>query len=177
MGLPGRHQPHNAAAAVAAAVALGRPFVESAERLGGAVVSPWRMEIASMSLPGGSVTLVNDAYNANPDSVASALRTVEAMPGRHFAVLGRMHELGPEEAAAHREVGELAVALGFAVIAVGDDPGIASGAGTDAVSLATVAEAAEHVRLVAKVGDVVLIKASRAAGLEAVAHRLQEVKA
>ena len=54
--------------------------------------SPWRMEVHH-----GSLTIVNDAYNANPDSVQAALVTVAALPGRHVAILGRMAELGPLE--------------------------------------------------------------------------------
>ena len=83
-----------------------------------------------MEIHTGRVTVVNDAYNANPDSTTAALETVATMPGRHIAVLGRMHELGKVEAASHREVGEEARRLGFsAVVVVGDDPGIADGAG------------------------------------------------
>ncbi len=173
MPLPGRHQAVNAAAAVAAVVAVGRSFGEAAQRLETATVSPWRMEVVSRRWGSGEIVLVNDAYNANPDSMAAALETVAAMPGRHLAVLGRMHELGEFEAEAHRQAGALAASLGFSVVAVGDDPGIADGAGEVADSVADVAAAVELLRAMIVPGDVVLVKASRAAGLEAVVAQLQ----
>ncbi len=173
MPLPGRHQTANAAAAVASAVAIGRPFTEVAGRLEDAKVSPWRMEMASVPLGDGAIVLINDAYNANPDSMASALATAIAIPGRHIAVLGKMHELGEYEAEAHREMGALAASLGFAVLAVGDDPGFAAGAGEAATSVADVSAALEQLRATVVPGDVVLVKASRAAGLEAIASGLE----
>jgi UDP-N-acetylmuramoyl-tripeptide--D-alanyl-D-alanine ligase len=177
LGVPGLHQPLNAAAAVAASVALGRPFIDAAARLPDASVSQWRMELLTAPVAGGSITIVNDAYNANPDSVETALRTVAAMPGRHVAVLGKMHELGVEEAQLHREAGALAAGLDFEVVVVGEDPGIADGAGPAALRLATPAEAIEHLRGSLSAGDVVLVKASRAAGLESVALGFEEVTA
>jgi len=172
MPLAGRHQAANAAAAVAAAVAIGRPFTEVAGRLETARVSRWRMELDSVPLGDGEILVVNDAYNANPDSVASALDTVAAIPGRHIAVLGKMHELGEFEAAAHRQAGALAASLGFMVVVVGDDPGIAEGAGKAALSVADAVEALDCLLGTIISGDVVLVKASRAAGLEVVAAGL-----
>ncbi len=172
MPLPGRHQAANAAAAVAAVVAIDRPFAEAAGRLETAAMSPWRMEVVTRRWGGGEIVVVNDAYNANPDSMAAALETVAAMPGRHLAVLGRMHELGEFEAEAHRQAGALAASLGFSVVAVGDDPGIADGAGEVADSVADVAAAVELLRATIVPGDVVLVKASRAAGLETVVTEL-----
>jgi len=164
----GRHMPRNAAAAVAAAVALQVPFTTAVDRVGAAGVSPWRMEVCP-----GAVTVVNDAYNANPDSMESALLTVAAMPGRGVAVLGKMHELGDAEAHAHHEVGALARELGFAaVVVVGDDPGIAEGAGPIGCRVADRDEAEEVLGRVLRPGDVVLVKASRAVGLEVLAERL-----
>lgn len=173
MPVPGRHQAVNAAAAAAAALALGISLADVAPRLESAEISPWRMETAGVSVGDLRFTVVNDAYNANPDSMAAALTTVAAMPGRHIAVLGKMHELGVFEAEAHREAGALAASLGFEVIAVGDDPGIAEGAGKVAVSVPDVPTAVERVRASLRTGDIVLIKASRAAGLEEVANGLQ----
>ena len=166
--MAGRHQPLNAAAAVAAAVAIGVPFDDAAGRVGDATGSEWRMEIHV-----GRVTVVNDAYNANPDSTITALRTVAGMPGRHLAVLGKMHELGRWEDAGHREVGRTAAELGYAaVIVVGDDPGIAAGAGPVAFPVADVGEAADLLDSLLCEGDVVLVKASRAEGLERLAQLL-----
>ncbi|MCB2222943.1 MAG: UDP-N-acetylmuramoyl-tripeptide--D-alanyl-D-alanine ligase [Actinobacteria bacterium] len=170
LAMAGRHQALNLAAAVAAAAALGAPFDEAARRGAAATGSSWRMEVRS-----GRYTVVNDAYNANPDSAAAALRTVAAMPGRHVAVLGRMHELGGAEATGHREVGRLAAELGFAaVVVVGDDPGIAEGAGPIARRVGDAGEAAAVLGGYLADGDVVLVKASRAEGLEVLAERLEE---
>ncbi|MBU1227832.1 MAG: UDP-N-acetylmuramoyl-tripeptide--D-alanyl-D-alanine ligase [Actinobacteria bacterium] len=169
MAMAGRHQPGNLAAAVAAAVALGTDFEEAAGRAAAAAGSAWRMEIHP-----GRFTVVNDAYNANPDSTAAALATVAAMPGRHVAVLGKMHELGEGEAAGHREVGARARALGFAaVVVVGDAPGIAEGAGPIARVVADIDQAESVLRGYLAAGDVVLVKASRAVGLEVLAARLR----
>jgi len=173
MPLPGRHQPTNAAAAVAVAVALGRPFAEAAARLEDAIVSPWRMELVTIEVDGGQAVVLNDAYNANPDSMRAAFDTVVAMPGRHIAVLGKMHELGAFEAEAHRDAGATAASMGFTVLAVGDDPGIAEGAGEGTATVADAATAVEWLRKMMAPGDVVLVKASRAAGLEAVVTGLQ----
>jgi UDP-N-acetylmuramoyl-tripeptide--D-alanyl-D-alanine ligase len=169
VALAGRHQPVNLAAAVAAALALGEDFEEAALRAAASGGSAWRMEVHA-----GRFTVVNDAYNANPDSTAAALATVAAMPGRHVAVLGKMHELGDAEAAAHREVGERARALGFAaVVVVGDDPGIADGAGPVARRVGGIDEASEVLGSYLSDGDVVLVKASRAEGLERLAEMLK----
>ena len=172
MPLPGRHQALNAAAAVASALAIGRPFAEVAGRLEDAKVSPWRMDLASVPLGDGKIVVINDAYNANPDSMASALGTAVAISGRHIAVLGKMHELGEYEIEAHRETGALAASLGFSVLVVGDDPGIAEGAGDAATSVSDAATALEQLRATIVPGDVILVKASRAAGLEVVATGL-----
>jgi len=166
----GEHQAYNAAAAIAAGTALGVDLGRLVEGLAGAAASPWRMEIHQ-----GRYTVVNDAYNANPDSVLAALKTVAAMPGRHIAVLGKMAELGPIEVEEHRRMGAEAERLGFyAVVVVGDDPGIADGAG----SIATVTscdEALSTVTGLIRPGDVVLVKASRSVGLEKLADRLVDL--
>ena len=169
----GRHQPVNAAAAVAAAIAIGVEFVTAAGRLSAFTLAPWRMEVVERTVPGGTVLVVNDAYNANPASMESALVTVAAMSGRHFAVLGMMHELGAASPALHEDVGRRAAALGFTVIVVGDDPGIARGAGSAvAASVGDLDEAAAAVADRLLPGDVVLIKASRATGLERLSERI-----
>jgi UDP-N-acetylmuramoyl-tripeptide--D-alanyl-D-alanine ligase len=170
LAMAGRHQPWNAVAAAAAAVALGVPLSDVARRLGRAAGSPGRMEIHP-----GRVTIVNDAYNANPDSMEAALRTVTAMPGRHVAVLGLMAELGSAAEEEHARIGELAVDLGIArLIVVGEEPGMAAAAGGIATRVADADEAAVALRSVVRDGDVVLVKASHSLGLEALAARLVE---
>lgn len=173
LGVAGRHQTVNAAAAVAAAVALGVDFATATERLAEARLSPWRMEVVERPVPGGQVVVVNDAYNANPASMESAFVTVAAMPGRHLAVLGMMHELGAESPRLHEEAGRRAADMGFEVIVVGEDPGIARGAGSAVVAVvADPGEAAAVVSSRLRPGDVVLVKASRATGLERLAERI-----
>jgi UDP-N-acetylmuramoyl-tripeptide--D-alanyl-D-alanine ligase len=168
--LAGAHQALNAAAAIAAARAVGVDLETAASGMANAVGSPWRMEIHR-----GSITVVNDAYNANPTSVASALQTVAAMPGRHVAVLGRMAELGPVTEEEHLRIGRLAAELGFAaVVVVGDDPGIGRAAGKISRGVPDAEAAARVVRGFVREGDVVLVKASRAVGLEALALELVE---
>jgi UDP-N-acetylmuramoyl-tripeptide--D-alanyl-D-alanine ligase len=168
MSAAGRHQPHNAAAAVAAAMGAGVPFAEAAGRVGSALPSRWRMEVHP-----GPITVVNDAYNANPASMASALETVAAMGGRPVAVLGMMRELGAAAPEAHHEVGAAARRLGYAaVVIVGEDPGIAAGAGPIGRPVADRAQAGAVLRGLLRDGDVVLVKASRAVGLETLADEL-----
>jgi UDP-N-acetylmuramoyl-tripeptide--D-alanyl-D-alanine ligase len=128
-----------------------------------------------MEIHRGTVTVVNDAYNANPDSMEAALRTVAAMPGRHVAVLGLMAELGEASAGEHARMGALARELGYAaVIVVGDEPGLADAAGAIARRVADDGEAEEVLARFLRDGDVVLVKASHAVGLEALARRLAE---
>jgi UDP-N-acetylmuramoyl-tripeptide--D-alanyl-D-alanine ligase len=168
LAVAGAHQALNAAAAVAAGGALGVDFDTLVGGIQSATGSQWRMEIHR-----GRFTIVNDAYNANPDSMEAAKRTVAAMPGRHVAVLGTMAELGPVEVAEHERIGRLTGDLGFAtVVTVGDEPGIARAAGPIARNVSDVDEAYEVVSRLIRDGDVVLVKASRAIGLERLALRL-----
>lgn len=170
LGLAGRHQAWNAAAAAGAAHAIGIAGPDIVVGLERATVSPWRMEVAR-----GRVTIVNDAYNANPDSVESALRTVAVMSDRRIAVLGLMAELGPVSVDEHRRIGRLARELGFSlVVVVGEDHGIAEGAGDISVAVAEPDDALAVLAAEVRSGDVVLVKASRAVGLEKVAMRLRE---
>jgi len=168
--LAGIHQPANAAAAAAAALAIGTDLEAIAIGLSAATGSKWRMEIHE-----GAFTVVNDAYNANPTSLESALRTVLHLGGRPVAVLGKMAELGDIEEAEHIRIGRLAATLGFAaVIMVGEDPGLAAGAGSIARRVDTAAEAMRVLESVIRSGDTVLVKASRSVGLEGLAEQLIE---
>jgi UDP-N-acetylmuramoyl-tripeptide--D-alanyl-D-alanine ligase len=180
--LYGEHQGYNVAAAVAAAVACGLDFRAAAQSLQGVTPdSRWRMEVRES--PAG-VTVVNDAYNANPESVSAGLRALAAMGRgrRTWAVLGEMLELGSASAQEHDAVGRLCVRLNISrLIAVG--PGarpIHMGAahegswGEESMAVGTVDEAIDVLRAEIAPGDVVLVKASRAAGLERVAQALLE---
>lgn len=168
--LAGEHQALNTAAAVAVAVALEVDIEEFLERLGSASGSAWRMEVSH-----GSYTVVNDAYNANPQSVRSALSTVANMKGRNVAVLGVMAELGHVCEEEHIAIGELAGTLGFSeLLVVGPDHGYAVGFPGITRKATDIEEAADTLAGIIEPGDVVLVKASRSAGLERLALQLIE---
>lgn len=176
----GEHMVPNALAAAAVGRILGVPIEASAEALGEAAVSRWRME--TFATPEG-VRVINDAYNANPESMAAALKAARMMAvhGRLIAVLGHMAELGPIAGEAHERVGNLAARLPVdRLVTVGPDARpIAMSALREGVEPENVAsyddpgEALADVRMHARAGDVVLFKGSRVAGLEAVAEALR----
>jgi UDP-N-acetylmuramoyl-tripeptide--D-alanyl-D-alanine ligase len=158
----GRHMVENALAAAAAALACEVPLAGVASALGTAAVSHWRMELRT--LPSGA-RLLNDAYNANPTSMAAALRALVALDGRrHVAVLGLMAELGPTSEAEHRAVGDMARDLGVEVVAVC----VPAYGGTLVDDLDGAVAALDDLGP----GDVLLLKGSRVAGLERLADRL-----
>lgn len=178
--VPGAHMVANALAATAVGMALGVPLADAAQALRGAEGSPWRME--SFTTRDG-VRVVNDAYNASPESVAAALRTARWMAGeRHLiAVLGPMAELGPIAESEHERVGELAARIRVdRLITVGVDAlpiahaGLRQGVEPGSVASYDVADdALADVRRSARPGDVVLVKGSRVAGLERLAEALR----
>jgi UDP-N-acetylmuramoyl-tripeptide--D-alanyl-D-alanine ligase len=179
--LHGEHHVGNALAAAAVGMVLGLDVRTSAERLSAATPrSRWRMEVVERA---DGVTVVNDAYNANPDSVRAALRALVAMGGqqrRTWAVLGEMLELGDEHVSEHDAVGRLAVRLDVdRLVAVGEGArAIHLGAvqegswGEESAAVADVEAALALLRRELRPGDVVLVKASRAAGLDVLAQRL-----
>jgi UDP-N-acetylmuramoyl-tripeptide--D-alanyl-D-alanine ligase len=130
-----------------------------------APVSRWRMEVAERA---DGVTVVNDAYNANPESMRAALEALVGLAGgrRTWAVLGRMAELGELAPAAHAAVADAARELRVAQVLAVDAPEYGARTVPDA------AAAAEVLAAELRPGDVVLVKASRAAGLERVAQAL-----
>jgi UDP-N-acetylmuramoyl-tripeptide--D-alanyl-D-alanine ligase len=141
-------------------------------------VSRWRMEFAETS---DGVTVINDAYNANPESVRAALDTLAAVAagratdgGRSIAVLGELRELGAATHDCHAELGRYASALGIdRVVAVGEGAStIAEAAGERGMAVADIEHALTLIRPALRSGDVVLVKASRAAGLERLAGEL-----
>ena len=159
----------NALAAIAAGVALELPLESMAERAPGIVFSRLRGEL--VQLPGDSI-LINDCYNANPDSMRAALDDLAAreVAGRRVAVLGDMRELGADAAEHHAEIGEIARQDGVELlIGVGD---LARGYAPD-VHVADADAAAEALREALGAGDTVLVKGSRAVGLEQVAEALR----
>ncbi|MFR0352038.1 UDP-N-acetylmuramoyl-tripeptide--D-alanyl-D-alanine ligase [Streptomyces sediminimaris] len=186
MRLYGEHHVSNALAAAAVAHELGMSAEEIATALSEAdSLSRWRMEVTER--PDG-VTIVNDAYNANPESMRAALRALVAMGrasrargGRTWAVLGKMAELGDEALAEHDAVGRLAVRLNVGkLVAVGgrEASWLQLGAynegswGEESVHVSDAQAAIDLLRSELRPGDVVLVKASRSVGLEGVAQAL-----
>ncbi|HVM55056.1 MAG TPA: UDP-N-acetylmuramoyl-tripeptide--D-alanyl-D-alanine ligase [Acidimicrobiales bacterium] len=164
LSMQGVHQVGNALAAAAAGLAAGASLDDVAAGLGSATPSPWRMEVGRAR---SGALVINDAYNANPLSVAAALRSLAAVDaGRRIAFLGHMAELGPSAADAHREAAALARSLGIRVVAVAEPMYGVEG----------VEDAAAAFRLAGTLqlgaGDAVLVKGSRVAGLEALAAAL-----
>lgn len=182
LGLTGAHQVANALAAAAVALAVGAAPAEVAARLGSArPVSRWRMEVTERA---DGVTVVNDAYNANPESVRAALATLATMTAgvgqRAWAVLGPMAELGDRADDEHAAIGGRVVELGIdRLIVVGAaasvvlDGAVRVGIARDrSVQVPDIAAAVALLAPQLRAGDVVLVKASRVAGLERLAQAL-----
>jgi UDP-N-acetylmuramoyl-tripeptide--D-alanyl-D-alanine ligase len=173
----GRHHAINAAAAAAAAMAVGAEAEWIAPGLEAFEGAEMRSRV--VRAPSG-VTVIDDCYNAAPDSMRVALELLADLPGRDkWAVLGDMKELGPLSPEWHREVGELAGDLGLAgVITLGDlGHFIAEGAQSDlpaekVLEAVDNAEAAQMVADLLAAGDVVLVKGSRAMKMEEIVERL-----
>lgn len=178
--LVGEHNVVNALAAAALATELGAAPAAVAEGLAAAEPrSRWRMEVTRR--PDG-VTVINDAYNASPDSMAAAIETLArlAKGRRAFAVLGPMNELGSQSRRRHEEAGGQAARAGVAGLIVVGEAAAPMLAGAKAErswrgELLGVADAPEAVKALDNLlapGDVVLVKASRTIGLERVALAL-----
>lgn len=178
----GEHHVVNALAALAAAGILGIPperavpAIEAVPR-----AERWRMEVLE---PGGGVTVINDAYNASPDSTAAALKTLAQLtrgePGRSIAVLGEMAELGEYAREEHDRIGRLVVRLNISqLVVVGERARhIHSAAGLEgswdgeSVFVADAEAAYALLRGELRPGDVVLVKSSKSAGLRFLGDRL-----
>ena len=186
--LHGAHNVPNALAAAALARELGLSLDAIADGLSAAVArSRWRMEVHQRA---DGVTVINDAYNANPESVRAAIDALAHLAqchlgqgGRGFAVLGHMAELGDSSRASHEDIGEYAARVGGSglagLIAVGEEAApLLAGARRvpswpgEAVAVPDGAAALDVLANRLKPGDVVLVKASRAAQLEGVAAEL-----
>jgi UDP-N-acetylmuramoyl-tripeptide--D-alanyl-D-alanine ligase len=180
LAVVGEHQVANALSAAGAALAAGMaPAAVAAALSAAGPRSRWRMEVDRRA---DGVTVVNDAYNANPESMRAALAALAGLSGeRRIAVLGAMAELGAGAAAEHERLGRDAVAAGAdIVVAVGSDAvGIAAGAtaaghraGKESVHVPDRVAARELLAQLLRPGDVVLVKASRSYGLEVLAEEL-----
>ena len=179
--LVGMHQIANALAAAAAATALNVPIETISAALSTAEVSSkWRMEISQV----GDITLINDSYNANPESVAAALRTLALISqesgGVSWAILGKMQELGESSATEHAAIGRLVCEIGIDnLVAVGikdylDDLDSMEDGGACAVHyFETKSEAMAIVEHFTP-GDVVLVKASRSGEFNLLVDSIRE---
>ncbi len=158
----GAHMAMNAAGAIAAAGALGVPLDAAVAGVSAATVSAMRMQVTV--LPGGA-TVINDAYNANPTSMRAALDALSAMTAtRRIAVLGLMAELD-DPVAAHRSIGDAVAKAGIELVAVG----------TDRYGVEPSADPVGDLGPLGP-GDVVLVKASRSAGLDRIADQLTRLR-
>lgn len=174
--LPGRHNVVNALAAAAGALAAGATLEEITGGLEKARLTEWRMEMIEKAQ---DITIINDAYNANPASMQAALETLceLARRSRAIAVLGDMAELGTISREAHEQVGRMVVEYGTDVlITVGKKARFiaqsarATGLPRGSVfPTSSVEEAASILRAIVEPGDVVLIKGSRFLGMERLA--------
>jgi UDP-N-acetylmuramoyl-tripeptide--D-alanyl-D-alanine ligase len=177
---PGEHRLGGARAPAPAAAVLGIGPADLAAGLEGAALSPMRMEVRRR--PDG-LTVVNDAYNANPSSMAAALKTLAALGregGRTVAVLGEMAELGPDAAAEHDRIGRLATRLGIdRLVGVGEPGRVMVNAARmegmwpeEAEAVADPGAALALLTPALAAADVVLVKASRVVALDRVADAL-----
>jgi UDP-N-acetylmuramoyl-tripeptide--D-alanyl-D-alanine ligase len=170
--VPGIHMVQNAMLAVAAGRVFGLSIEECAAGLVSAPLTKARLQIKQFH----GVQIIDDSYNANPDSMKAALRTLVELDadGRRIAVLGEMGELGEESERGHREVGETAAELGVdQLIAIGEKGAIIARAAEKSglkksAAVGSTSEAAEMLADIAAPGDLVLIKGSRSARMERV---------
>jgi UDP-N-acetylmuramoyl-tripeptide--D-alanyl-D-alanine ligase len=175
----GRHSVHNALAAAAVGLVAGLDL----ESIGLALARPLALPHRTTLIDAGEWRLLDDSYNAAPDSMVAALDLLASLPGRRVAVLGEMLELGDATAEAHRRVGEHAAISADVLLAVGSEaPTYVAAvlAARGRVPASAVyeardrAEALEVLLQILRPGDVVLFKASRGAALDLL---LEEVRA
>lgn len=175
--VPGQHMVSNSLLAAAAGWKLGCTLEQIAAGLSSATLTKGRLACKQVE----GYTVVDDTYNANPESMKAALRTVAALEGpkRRFAVLGKMGELGEGGIAAHAEIGWCAASLGYAaVVVVGEECAEtdalcqAAAETIPAVLVNTPAEAAATLRCMTEPGDAILFKGSRSAGMERTMYEL-----
>jgi UDP-N-acetylmuramoyl-tripeptide--D-alanyl-D-alanine ligase len=175
--LNGRHQVINALFAIAVGAELGLARAEIQRGL--AACEPAKMRLQIWEFNG--IRVLDDAYNANVDSMEAALQTLKELPckGRRVAVLGDMAELGPHSAAAHEEIGRRAAELGIGqLFAVGKMAAVVARGAREAglnrvLEFADVETAAAAIKRFLRQGDVLLLKASRATRLERVGELLR----
>jgi UDP-N-acetylmuramoyl-tripeptide--D-alanyl-D-alanine ligase len=176
--LLGRHAANTALAAAATGLAFGLDW-DAIQRGLNAVGYGLRL-VPEPGIHGS--TLLNDCYNANPDSTMAALEVLADVPGRHIAILGDMLELGSLERDSHRRVGARAAQTVDLLLTVGDRAReIAAGARESDLAESAVFEFMSNAEVIALItpllepGDVVLIKGSRGMAMDNILHALQEL--
>ena len=174
----GEHQISNALACAAVGTALGLSIDSIATALSTALIeSKWRMEIHEFS----EVLLINDSYNASPDAVEAALRTLilfaQERGGRAWAFLGKMAELGESSAKAHQQVGTLAYQMGIDHLVCVDAPEYQPAQLSDGQTILHLCDrgGARAIAEQIEPGDVILVKASRSENFEVLANEIEEV--
>ena len=173
--VPGEHMVNNSLLAAAAGWKLGCALAEIATGLGKIALTKGRLSCRSVQ----GILIVDDTYNANPESMTAALHTVASMPikGKHYAVLGKMGELGDTGIAAHAEIGKCAANAGYAgIVMCGESCAELSALASAAQSRGmryvkrtdTSQQAAEVLHAIVQEGDAILFKGSRSTGIERV---------
>jgi UDP-N-acetylmuramoyl-tripeptide--D-alanyl-D-alanine ligase len=175
----GEHNVLNALAAAAVGIAVGMEVTDIARALTTLkLMSKWRMEVHQIP---GNLTVINDAYNANPESMTAALETLAAIPapGKKFAILGKMHELGDDSDAIHAQIAKLAIDIGIThVVTVGEAAtayGLPAPMDQKSVWLPNFDSACDYIVKEVDSGDILLFKASRAEQFEVLADRIEVV--
>ncbi|MDP1937524.1 MAG: UDP-N-acetylmuramoyl-tripeptide--D-alanyl-D-alanine ligase [Hylemonella sp.] len=171
LALAGRHNVANAAAATACALAAGLPLAAVARGLAGFQAVKGRSQLQRLLLDGRAVTLIDDSYNANPDSVLAAIRLLAELPAPRWLVLGDMGEVGDEGPRFHAEVGAAARAAGIEFFWAAGTLCAHAGAGRHFDSVAALLAALPLARPAAAS---VLVKGSRFMQMEQVVHALQQ---
>ncbi len=182
LSIVGDHHASNALAAIAVTLECGMTSADAAAKVSAAVpLSPHRMALTRRS---DGVTILDDAYNASPESMRAAFRALMEVGrgGRTWAIIGEMLEMGDASIAAHDALGADAVRLGIShlvVVGAGARPAFVSAVregswGDEAVFVATIGEALQHVEGRVVAGDTVLVKGSHGTGLWRLADQLVE---
>lgn len=169
LSVPGAHNIANALATAAVGFVLEIPLNEIATALSTFTsMSKWRMEMSEI----GGITIINDSYNANPESMEAALKTTALLAqergGRSFAFLGTMHELGESSDEMHRNIGRIAGNLGIDYLIAVAEPRFLDPSHPEWIAASSFREASNLFAHIES-GDCVLFKASRAEGLERLA--------
>lgn len=179
----GGHWAGNAALALLAAVLSGVPAKQAADALSGYAPPAGRGVAETLKLPqGGEATLVDDAYNANPESMRAAIEGLARRPGRRLVVLGEMRELGPDSAALHAQLADVIIAgdVAAAVLSGGEMKHLAEALkakkpGIRVEHVTGPGEASDVVKSWLQAGDAVLIKGSNASGMAKVGTALRQM--